>query len=305
MSDACICGGGTGTLGVSNCVKQETDFVRAILVPKYDINGAKTIILNTDFADGVLPDAYLQAKLDTVWAITPNRFEEGAPARTEALKQTFASGTIKVVQPGVKQYDFQLLDVPTAWSGQLNKSSCLDMGVYFIDSEGKLCGESNADYTGMYPRSIQKNSILSEDFDATPTTVKYTQITFQLSRVANESKFYSLSSSVIASDLLDVKDLISATIQNDTTSNTATEIYVRLIGLGNVPVVGYTELIDWGVTDLLGVTSAISAIEEVTDGSYKITMASTAGGAIVSVLKVRTSTTAILYSASPLTVVTP
>ena len=169
----------------------------------------------------------------------------------------------------------------------------------------KLGGESNADCTGMYPRLIQKSSLVAEDFDATPTEGRYTKITFQLSRVANESKFYALASSATETDLLEAKDLVSATIKNDTTSNTATEIYVRLIGLGNVPVVGYTELTDWGVTDLLGVTSAISAIEEVTDGSYKITMATTAGGAIVSVLKVRTSTTAILYSASPLTVVTP
>ncbi|NRA92140.1 MAG: hypothetical protein HRU26_05550 [Psychroserpens sp.] len=305
MSESCICGGGLGEFGVPNCVSQEKDFVRMIFVPTYDANGYKTIILNTDFVNGILPDTYLQAKLDTIWAITPDQFEEGSPTRSDAITKVSAGGTIKVVSKGVKQYDYQLWNVPTAWQGQMNQGSCLDLSVYPIDSEGKLGGESNADCTGMYPRKIQKNSLLAEDFDAAQGDIRYTKITFQLSKVANESKFYSLPSSSTGSDLLEVKDLVSATIKNDTTTNTTTEIYVRLIGLGNVPVLGYTELTDWGVTDLSEVVSAISAVEEVSDGSYKLTVAVTAGGAIVSLLKVRTSTTAILYSASPLTVVTP
>ena len=138
MSDSCICGGGLGELGTSNCVLQEKDFVRAILVPTFDENGDKTIILNTDFVNGVLPDAFLQAKLDTIWALTPDQFEEGAPTRSERLTQVSASGTIKELRKGVKQYEFQLWEVPTAWQGQINQGSCLNLSVYFIDSEGNI-----------------------------------------------------------------------------------------------------------------------------------------------------------------------
>ena len=123
MSESCICGGGLGKLGTPNCVSQEKDFVRAILVPTYDANGDKTIILNTDFVNGVLPDSYIQGKLDTVWAITPDQFEEGAPTRSDRITQTSANGTIREIQKGVKQYDFQLWNVPTAWQGQMNQGS--------------------------------------------------------------------------------------------------------------------------------------------------------------------------------------
>ena len=308
MSIDCLCGGNLGRIGIPNCYATETDYLRAIIVPKYQANGTRTVILNTDFAaDGKLPDSYIINKFDVIgWGLTPDEFEEGAPARTDRITQTSARGTIREISKGVKTYSFQLWGLPTAWASLLNSGACQDLGVYFVDSEGKLCGEANVDNTGLYPREIQKGSLVAEDFDASPTTGRYTQITFQLARTADESKFFSLPSSSFESDLLEAVSPVQAYIyQDEAGTNTATNMFIKLLDFNNAPIRGYAGLTDYLITEANGTPVAATTIVESKAGHYQITFASTSGDLSIKTNKTRTSTLDILYQSDSAIITTP
>jgi hypothetical protein len=308
---SCQCGGGLGKLGTPNCVNQEKVKARSVFLPLYDSEGNRNSILNTDFVNGVLPDSYVQGKLDEIdaskrWNITPDTYEEVAPSRTDRITQTSSGGTIRELQKGVKTYDAQLWNVPTAWSSLINQGGCLELGEYTIDITGKLGGELSADGSELYPRAIQPQSLVAEDFDATNTEGQYTKLTYQLSRTADEAQFFAYGADALETDFLSARSLIQAELTGGSGVTTATDVFVTLKDFAHNPVRGQDEIADWSVLDALLAPVTISAVEEVADGEYKLTITSTPAETLtVDFVKVRTSSNAILYCASAILVVTP
>ncbi len=312
---SCSCGSGIGSLGVPSCVKQFGLSYRDIFVNTYDFAGNRNGIPVSAFVNGVLPESYLLSFFDASdtsyrWSITPDKYEEVAPSRTERQTQESATGTIKVLRKGVDTFEGQLWNVPKFFSENINKANCNEISVYKIDEAGNVAGEVSADGSMFYPLLIEKGSLNAESFDATPTTGAYTRITYQLSRLVNEGNYLTISRGQLGADLRTARSLIEVDLK--LVSTTATEVVVDASNgnFGNFAspfkVVGADLITDWLVRDATtNANIALTSVDDVIDGRYKLTFASTPTTAVfVYFKKTRTSIASLGLIADPLAVTT-
>ena len=313
---ACSCDGGIGNLGVPGCVETFGLSFRDIFMNTTAKDGTRNSIKSSDLVNGKVPASFLLEKLNEPdpskrWYITPDNYEEVAPARTDRQTVESATGTIKSLRNGVKTFLGELWDVPSQWSAKLNKASCNQISVFKIDEGGAMAGVSSNDGLEFFPLTIQKGSLNAESFDATPAKSAYTSVTYQLSRIVNEGLYLTLSADDFEVDIREAKSLIEFDItQNTVETNTATEIYFNALnttyGTFGSPhaLEGASGLTDWTV--LNGLTPVVpSAVEEISAGVYKLTIPSTPTVDLtVSFNKTRMSIDAFGYVADSATITT-
>ena len=310
LSFSCVCGAGVGNLGIPSCVKNASLLNRDIFVNAFAADGTRNSIKDSDLTDGKLTAAKLLEFFNHPdptkrWYPTPDKYEEVANARTDRQTQESSTGTVKILRNGVKTRQAELWDVPESWSANINKASCVQMATFAVGEGGELSGEVSADGSEFFPLLIEKGTLNAEPFDANPDKDAYTVVTYQLSRNINEGAYITLSADDIEADLLSARALIEVSIDQGPTANTATLIYVTAKNCSYGTYGDFESLegavtpANWSVTDSLGATIAISAIQEIGD-EYEITIASTpTTDVLVSYLTGRTSITDFGYIGGP------
>lgn len=310
----CVCFGGSGRLGVPNCLQRLTVKRRVIITPLYQSNGLRTSIPLSAFdpVTGILPDSFIQGKLDGSegWEITPDTFEEVTPGVTEDGVQTSTAGTVRILRSGVKIDDVQLWEVPTSFSELIKSKRCQQNGIFIIDDEGKLGCEVSDDGLSVYPFAVQKNTLNAVDMDQGEGEGQFTRMTWQLDRIVNLANWFVIGADKIETNLLTATSLIESTLTAGPTATTDTDVYVTLTTFDHTGVVGQDQITDWSVLDGALATVVISAVEEVNPelktGEYKLTITSTPAETLtVDYVKVRTSSVAILHDAKAIQISTP
>jgi len=317
---ACLCGGGLGNIGVPSCVKQADLIVKDIFMNTYANDGTRNSIPITAFdANGVLPSSFLLEKFTEAdpskrWYVTPNRYEEADPTRTDDATQESATGTIKTLREGQLNRSFQLWEVPFSWSAKLNKSTCNEVSVLSIDQEGNLIGEVSRDGSEFYGLIIQKGTLKARSFEK-GSNVAYTAVSYQISKDSIEGCFLTIGPDQIEDNLLTSKSLIEVDLTQGDGTNTNTEIFIDAYngtyGTFSDPFAlqGATDTADWKVFTSAGtggVEIVITAVEEIEKGKYKITLTADAETSVfVSFVKVKSTISEQGYVADQVNITKP
>ena len=284
---ACTCGdGGFGNIGLPACFSGAGLLDKDYFHNAYDKDGARNHISVTDFDEnGKLTEEFILNKLTHPdptkrWYPSPD-YEDVAPSRTEDQVYTSAKGTIKKLRSGQMQRTQEVLDVPHNWASKINAATCKEVAVYSIDEKGAMSGEVSKDGTKFYGYLIQKGTLSAAPQEATTDKPAHTVITYQISRKSVEGLFLTISPEQIEPDLRLGKSLIEVDLTQGAGTNTNTEIFIDAFNItlgtfGNFHAFkGATALTDWKVytsAGILGVEIVIAAVEEISDGKYKITL---------------------------------
>lgn len=291
-NDDCLCGNGFGQLGLMNCSTVAGLPVRDIFVPTYDSDNVRNgipvseLVLQTD-GTYKLPESFIIGKLDEPdptkrWNITPKLMDNINPSSTDDTDYTTSLGEIYNIRNGVQATSYELPSVPYGIASRIN-NNCVETSKYTVTEKKQIIGEVSDDRLTIYPLKIQKGSIKSKNNEATVDKPFFVSVSYQLSRLADESKFIIIGADEIVPDMTEALSSISAVITQSTdNANTATELYVKITsdfegnGKGLRGITGVDVIADWTVEDA-GVSVAISAVEELAGeiGNYKLTITST------------------------------
>lgn len=314
----CECEGGIGNLGVPSCFKNPALGHKDIFVQTYKSDGTRNSIPKSALVNGVIPastlNSYLTAEQTQRWYITPGKLEEIESNRTDRTTQEGQTGTMKILRSGQLTRSYELWDVPYNWSASLNKAGCNEISVFRVDESGALSGQVSEDGAFLYPLPIQKGSLNAESFEPTASKDGYTSVTYQISRSFIEGLLITLPASALGADLRNAFSLIEVDLTQGTTTNTNTIIYVdaKSVRGGDFvspyPFKGATGTADWEVkvNNTAETAIVITAVEEIADGEYKITLtADVATSVNVYMVKQRTNVSDLGFVADRVTLTKP
>ena len=107
MFEPCVCGTGGKNTGQPSCVPTIDRTSKLILVKTFANDGTRNSILKTDFVAGVIPDTYIESKINQAdtskrWYVTP---KINAVADTRAEPVTFdVDGIPQIIDQGVRTF---------------------------------------------------------------------------------------------------------------------------------------------------------------------------------------------------------
>lgn len=303
MSELCNCATNAGRTALTACAKGQSPIRKDFFWCMIGSDGTPNVITSDDLDEnGYLKESFLISKLNAVdirdrIIPIPFEYENSAPTRTDSTVETTDRGTQFFIQSGVVQMVAQLKNIPHSWSWQINQLRCLEIGVLHIDEENRVLGEVNAAGTELAPRRIEKNNLEGKPYYGTDTTVSYTEISYQLSRLADESKFIGLAGAEV--DLLEVEGLIPFSLLDgqvtSTYENSTTEIYVdaKIVNYGTLNNQALSGLVagNFTVTNTAtGLDLTIDSVAEPVTGKYLITLNAAAASANLDIKYVETRT---------------
>jgi hypothetical protein len=316
MAQLCGCSEEAGRVALSACASGQLPVYKDYLVPTYGSDGSRNKITSADLDDdGKLTEAAILTRINATdirdrWMPFPVNYENANPDRTDAIIDTTERGTQFFIQEGVITMDAQLKNIPHAWHSEVtNLRSCYELSVFHIDKDGKPLGEINDAGTELFPRQLENNNIQARPFYSKDTETAYTQITYQLSRLANEARFVGLAGSEV--DLLKVEGLIPLFLKQGTgTTNTIINIDAIVRKYGDVENQGQTGFDDANfsvVNATTGLALTISTVDDNGGGNYDITLSAPAATTPVEIIYVedRTSTTVKGFGSNTLSFTLP
>lgn len=304
----CTCGSGLNNLGVSSCPSIMKTIKKHIFVSLYDEDGNRNSIKLTDFANGVLPDAYVADKIRfgevggivdyplKRWYPTPNVYENVESTRTDTTTEEFQSGLTVRIQNGVQTFNGSLLQVDESLAARILSNGCADFGVYEIDKDGSIRGELSADGTELYPIKINKGSLDSYTVpEVEGTSVQRVMVTFQYDGTVSEINLMKIDASQIEANMLQIASLIDGEIsategQVQTPTDLYLDYFVKYGGTfgAKIPIQGKTDdSADWGIYNITQSSAVtISAIVEENKGQYHFTITGAASADVLDVFYV-------------------
>jgi len=277
---------GKANLGTLSCPNVMKTIKKHIFMDEFDSTGAKNGILVSDLDNGVLPDAFVLAKVNEAdptkrWYFTPDKYESVTSSRTDSVIEDFPSGRTEKLQDGVPNFEGAWIGVDSVLASRASSNGCTATAAFEIDVTGALRGELSSDAQSFYPMAINKGS-----FDASPvgevegSNVPRVVVKFQYSQTVIEGNFSIMNASLTETDLLKVNGLLDGnttvlTVPAVSATTASINVPYDFITFGNPNYIqGLDVPADWELLD--GVTPvAISGIIDFNgDGSrYDFTFA--------------------------------
>lgn len=211
MFEPCTCGAGGSNTGQPNCVPQINRVAMLILMQTFADDGTRNSIKKTDFVGGVLPDAFIEAKINEVdptkrWYITP-KINTVTDVRAEPI--TFDVDGIPVfVDQGIRTFlgsYYSKFGSPT-FAGVLNSFQCIDVSEYEITVDGAIVGIDNGDE--MLPIDIETGTLYAGVVKKTKTDPNSVSLTFAIQELVRDENLIQISSSKLGGNMLLKRGLI-------------------------------------------------------------------------------------------------
>ena len=313
----CECGTGRSNLGVLGCFNEFDSVKKHISVNTFDSQGNRNSIELSDLVEGKLTDAYILGKFTEAyaskrWFITPKKYENVEPSRTDSTYEDFSSGTRVKIDTGVKAFLGIIPKTAGALATKMESGACTAYGNFEVDTNGSLKGEMSLDGAFLYPIQVSSGSFEAVEIDPVEgTSTQRIQISFQYSKSVNEGQLRIIESGNIEVDLLEVNGGLDGELEA-TGTPTATS-FSATFGIDSpgafgvvIPIEGQVEVADWEVIDsALGVVTPTGVVEIIA-GQYDFTIPSTPSD-VLSVTYVGTTLSALdqKYYSNTLTVTTP
>jgi hypothetical protein len=214
MFEPCTCGTGGKNTGVPSCVPTIERVAMMIMMQTFADDGSRNKIEKSDFVNGVLPDAFIQAKINHIdpskrWYVTP-KINNVTDVRAEPV--TFDVDGISIfVDQGIRTFlgsFYSKVGVPQ-FAGVLNSFQCITVSYYEISVEGAIVGIDNGDE--MLPIDIEDGTLYSGVVKGTKTDPNSVTLTFVVGELVRDENLIQISAVNIETNMLLAKGLIDGT----------------------------------------------------------------------------------------------
>lgn len=212
MFEPCTCGTGGQNTGQPSCVPTIKRTALLVMMRTFANDGTRNSIKQLDFVNGVLPDAFIESKINEAdtskrWYITP---KINAVTDTRAEPVTFdVDGIAKIIDQGIRTFVgsfYDKLGSPT-FAGVMNSFACQDMSYFEISVEGAIVGMDGGEE--MYPIAIETGTLFSGVVRGTKTELNAVSLTFAVNELERDENLIQIASSQIEPNMLLKKGLIT------------------------------------------------------------------------------------------------
>jgi len=271
----CDCNAGLSNTGRPGCVPIWSVTSSLIVVPLYANDGTRNgIDLSTSVP--VWADLVNESDASKRWFPLP-AFENVELPKAESQFEEAPSGRMAFLRQGKRSFTGELWqeDSTPTFLGKLDKSRCVDFGVYVVDVNGNLIGSKEGDY--LYPIPVDNASWNPTFMFATDSTVQKIMLTFDFDRLFNDSTMYMITVDEAGQDFTALSGLIDVNLNNAAATTTEVTFDAELdYGTAYNPILFTGALAADFVVTVAGVVDAGITLSEGPDGSYTLTFSSPA-----------------------------
>lgn len=286
----CDCLAGLSNTGRPGCVSVFSVTSSMILVPLVANDGTKNgIDLNAPLP--VWNDLVNEADASKRWFPLP-AFENVELPKADSQFEEANSGRMAFLRQGKRSFSGELWseDSTPTFLGKLQKSRCVDFGIYIVDVNGNLIGSEADGY--LYPIPVDNPSWDPKFMFATDSTVQKIMLGFDFDRLFDESTMYMITPDEAGVDFTTLSGLIDVIFSN-VVATTATIVFDAKFcygtALNKLPFVGALAA-DFTITNVTtGLPIAINLLAEGPDGTYTITYEVLDQPAVNDIVKVEVS----------------
>ena len=280
----CACDAGISNTDRPNCVPLFSITSSMIIVPLTANDGTKNRIdLNAPIP--VWSDLINETDASKRWFPLP-AFENVELAKAESQFEEANSGRMAFLRQGKRSFAGELWseDSTPTFLGKLEKTRCVDFGVYFIDVNGNLIGSEVGEF--LYPIAVDNPSWNPTFMFATDSTVQKIMLAFDVDRLFDESTMYMITADEAGVDFTTLDGLVDVVLTANSVGTTVAELNAEFCygtAYNKIKYVGATNVLDWEITDGILVFNP-DAVTETSDGVYLLDYTSqglTAGTTVV------------------------
>lgn len=214
MFEPCTCGTGGQNTGQPNCVPTIKRSAKLILMNTIANDGTYNSIKKTDFVNGVLPDSFIEQKINEPdpskrWYVTP-KINAVTDVRAEPV--TFdVDGIAKIVDQGIRTFLGSFYDKlgSPQFAGVLNSFSCIDTSYLEISVEGAVVGNKSGE--DMLPTAIETGTLYAGVVRGTKTELNAVSLTFAVAELVRDENLVQIAASNIEPNMLLKRGLIQVT----------------------------------------------------------------------------------------------
>lgn len=208
----CDCNAGLSNTGRPNCVPVHGVTSSLILVPIYANDGTKNGI-DLSAPIPTWSDLVNEADASKRWFPLPS-FENVELPKADSLFEEANSGRMAFLRQGKRSFSGELWaeDSTPTFLGKLQKSRCVDFGIYIVDVNGNLIGAKESGY--LYPIPVDNASWDPRFMFATDSTVQKIMLGFDFDRLFDESLMYMITVDEAGIDFTTLEGLKDVNILN-------------------------------------------------------------------------------------------
>lgn len=271
----CDCNAGLSNTGRPGCVPIWSVTSSLIVVPLYANDGTRNgIDLTTSVP--VWSDLVNEADASKRWFPLP-AFENVELPKADSQFEEAPSGRMAFLRQGKRSFTGELWqeDSTPTFLGKLEKSRCVDFGVYVVDVNGNLIGSKEGDY--LYPIPVDNASWNPTFMFATDSTVQKIVLGFDFDRLFNDSTMYMITVDEASQDFTALNGLIDVNLANAAATTTEVTFDAQLdYGTAYNPILFTGAVAGDFVVTVAGVVDAGITLSEGPDGSYTLTFSAPA-----------------------------
>jgi hypothetical protein len=222
----CDCNAGLSNTGRPNCVPVHGVTSSLILVPLFANDGTRNgIDLSAPLPSfsGLVNEADASKR----WFPLPS-FENVELPKADSLFEEANSGRMAFLRQGKRSFSGELWaeDSTPTFLGKLQKSRCVDFGIYIVDVNGNLIGAKESGY--LYPIPVDNASWDPRFMFATDSTVQKIMLGFDFDRLFDESLMYMITVAEAGLDFTTLEGLKDVNILNAVGSEGSNTIVYEL-----------------------------------------------------------------------------
>ena len=271
----CDCNAGLSNTGRPGCVPIWSVTSSLIIVPLYANDGTRNGIDLTASVP-VWSDLVNENDASKRWFPLP-AFENVELPKAESQFEEAPSGRMAFLRQGKRSFSGELWqeDSTPTFLGKLEKSRCVDFGVYVVDVNGNLIGSKEGDY--LYPIPVDNASWNPTFMFATDSTVQKIMLGFDFDRLFNDSTMYMITVDEASQDFTALNGLIDVNLANAAATTTEVTFDAQLdYGTAYNPILFTGATASDFVVTVAGVVDAGITLSEGPDGSYTLTFSAPA-----------------------------
>jgi len=202
----CDCNAGLSNTGRPACVPLFSIVSSMIIVPLVANDGT----LNGIDLSATLPvwsDLVNETDASKRWFPLPS-FENVELPKADSQFEEASSGRMAFLRQGKRSFSGELWaeDSTPTFLGKLQKSRCVDFGIYVVDVNGNLIGSEVDGY--LYPIPVDNPSWNPVFMFATDSTVQKITVGFDFDRLFEESTMYQITPDEAGTDFTALRGLI-------------------------------------------------------------------------------------------------
>ena len=284
----CDCNAGLANTGRPGCVPLFSIVSSMILVPLTANDGTKNRIDLNAVLVPVWEDLVNEPDASKRWfPLAP--FENVELAKADSQFEESASGKKAFLRQGVRSFMGELWaeDSTPTTLGKLQKSRCVDFGVYFVDVNGNLIGSEVNGF--LYPIPVDNASWDPKFGFATDSTVQKIMLGFDLDRLFDESTMYQITPDEAGINFTSLSGLLDVLFTNEVGAPTFDSVTFDAklcfgTALNKILYTGATALLDWTLyNDSAAAAIVVTGVLEGPDGTYTVSFAAQATTDVIDV----------------------